>query len=173
VSGETFPVRVIERGRASADAPLDVRRIGVIAATLFLLVLAGGCSRSSETRGHSCGATDKSFIATASVDVTALGSLTVDYQSGLAGPDEVAQEAFDAAERVTHVNPHDPSLRTAQKYLDGMFREYGEAVTLQAKGEDGGERMYRAYGLANFAHDVLAQAQPELLSRGCDVGPLL
>jgi hypothetical protein len=33
--------------------------------------------------------------------------------------------------------------------------------------------MYRAYGLANFAHDVLAQAQSELLSKGCDVGPLL
>jgi hypothetical protein len=116
---------------------------------------------------------DKRFIATASVDVTALGSLTADYQSGLAGPDEVAQEAFDAAERVTHVKPRDPSLRTAQKYLDGMFREYGEAITLQGKGEDGGERMYRAYGLANFAHDVLAQAQSELLSKGCDVGPLL
>jgi hypothetical protein len=164
---------VIERHRAKADDPLDLRRISVIAATLFLLACAGGCSGSSDARGHSCGATDKSFIARASVDVTALGSLTADYQSGLAGPDEVAQEAFDAAERVTHVKPRDPSLRTAQKYLDGMFREYGEAVTLQAKGEDGGERMYRAYGLANFAHDVLAQAQSELLSKGCDVGPLL
>ena len=164
---------MIEHERAKADDPVDLRRISVIAATLFLLAFAAGCSGSTEARGHSCGAADKSFIATASVDVTALGSLTVDYQSGLAGPDEVAQEAFDAAERVTHVKPHDPSLRTAQKYLDGMFREYGEAVTLQAKGEDGGERMYRAYGLANFAHDVLAQAQSELLSRGCDVGPLL
>jgi len=164
---------VIERHRAKADDPLVLRRISVNAATLFFLAFAAGCSGSSEARGHSCGAADKSFIATASVDVTALGSLTADYQSGLAGPDEVAREAFDAAERVTHVKPRDPSLRTAQKYLDGMFREYGEAVTLQGKGEDGGERMYRAYGLANFAHDVLAQAQPELLSKGCDVGPLL
>jgi hypothetical protein len=173
VSGEKLPVRVIERGHARADDPLVLRRISVIAATLSLLAGASGCSGSNEARGHSCGATDKSFIATASVDVTALGSLTADYQSGLAGPDEVAQQAFDAAKRVTHVKPRDPSLRTAQKYLDGMFREYGEAVTLQAKGEDAGDRMYRAYGLANFAHDVLAQAQPELLSRGCDVGPLL
>ena len=164
---------MIERDRAKADDPFVLRRISVIAATLFLLACAAGCTGSSEARGHSCGAMDKRFIATASVDVTALGSLTADYQSGLAGPDEVAQEAFDAAERVTHVKPRDPSLRTAQKYLDGMFREYGEAITLQAKGEDGGERMYRAYGLANFAHDVLAQAQSELLSKGCDVGPLL
>ena len=107
------------------------------------------------------------------MDVTALGSLTVDYQSGLAAPEEVAQQAFDAAERVKHVQPNDPSLRTAQKYLDAMFTEYGAAVTLQGEGKDAGERMYRAYGLANFAHDVLAQAQPELLARGCDVGPLL
>ena len=48
-----------------------------------------------------------------------------------------------------------------------------EAVTIQAKGGDAGERMYRAYGLANFAHDVLTQAQPALFKRGCDVGPLL
>jgi hypothetical protein len=164
---------VIERDRAKADDPFVLRPISVIASTLFLLACAAGCAGSSEARGHSCGAMDKSFIATASIDVTALGSLTADYQSGLAGPDEVAQEAFDAAKRVTHVKPRDPSLRTAQKYLDGMFREYGEAVTLQAKGEDGGERMYRAYGLANFAHDVLAQAQAALLSKGCDVEPLL
>jgi hypothetical protein len=164
---------VIERDRAKADDPFVLRRISVIAATLSLFACAAGCTGSSEARGHSCGAMDKSFIATATVDVTALGSLTADYQSGLAGPDEVAQEAYDAAERVTHVKPRDPSLRTAQKYLDGMFREYGEAITLQGKGEDGGERMYRAYGLANFAHDVLAQAQSDLLSKGCDVGPLL
>ena len=54
-----------------------------------------------------------------------------------------------------------------------MFNEYGEAVRLQSEGKEAGERMYRAYGLANFAHDVLAQAQPDLLERGCDVGPLL
>jgi hypothetical protein len=123
---------VIECHRAKADDPFVLRRISVIAATLFLLACAAGCTGSSEARGHSCGAMDKSFIATASVDVTALGSLTADYQSGLAGPEEVAQEAFDAAERVTHVKPRDPSLRTAQKYLDGMFREYGEAITLHA-----------------------------------------
>jgi len=54
-----------------------------------------------------------------------------------------------------------------------MFTEYGEAVTLHAEGKDSGERMYRAYGLANFARDVLAEAQPALQHAGCDVGPLL
>jgi hypothetical protein len=54
-----------------------------------------------------------------------------------------------------------------------MFQEYGAAVTIQSKGGDAGERMYRAYGLANFAHDVLVQAQPALSKRGCDVAALL
>jgi hypothetical protein len=157
-----------------ADVPLVLRRLSVIAAALSLLVCAGGCSSgSNESREHSCGATDQKFIQTASVDVTALGALNADYQSGFAEPQEVAQQAFDSAKRVTHVKPHDFSLRTAQKYLDGMFREYGEAVTMRAAGKDAGDRMYRAYGLANFAHDVLVQAQPALLQRGCDVGPLL
>jgi hypothetical protein len=33
--------------------------------------------------------------------------------------------------------------------------------------------MHRAYGLANFARDVLAQAQPALQREGCNVAPLL
>jgi hypothetical protein len=164
---------VIAATSPAADDLSDLRRISVIAATLCLLACASGCSGAGATLTHSCGANDRRFIQTASIDVTALGSLSADYQSGNAGPDEVAQEAFDAAQRVTHVKPRDPSLRTAQKYLDAMFNEYGKAVTLQAEGKDAAERMYRAYGLANFAHDVLAQAQPELLQRGCDVGPLL
>jgi hypothetical protein len=164
---------VIDPSAPLADDQLVLRRIGVLAATLGLLACASGCVGSGEAVGHTCVATDKRFIATASVDVTALGILTADYQSGQAELGEVAQQAFDAADRVAHVEPRDPSLRTAQKYLDAMFTEYGEAVTLQEEGKDAGERMYRAYGLANFAHDVLVQAQPELLQRGCDVGPLL
>ena len=165
--------RVIDRGACLTDDQQDLRRIGVLAATLFLLACASGCGRSGEVLGHSCVATDKRFIATASTDVTALGMLSADYQSGQADPSDVARQAFDAAKRVSHVEPRDPSLRTAQRYLDAMFNEYGEAVTMQGEGKDAGERMYRAYGLANFAHDVLSQAQPELLKRGCDVGPLL
>jgi hypothetical protein len=33
--------------------------------------------------------------------------------------------------------------------------------------------MLRAYGLANFAHDVLSQAEPALAARGCNVSSLL
>ena len=99
--------------------------------------------------------------------------LTADFQSGDVDAKDVAQQAFDAAVRVQHADPDDPSLKAAQRYLDAMFQEYGTAITIQAKGGDAGERMYRAYGLANFAHDVLAQAQPALYQRGCDVSTLL
>src|SRR5919106_1592535 len=92
---------------------------------------------------------------------------------GCGGAEEIAVEAFSASARVANVEPKDPSLRQAQKYLDAMFTEYGEAVTLHAEGTDSGEHMYRAYGLANFARDVLAEAQPALQHAGCDVSPLL
>jgi hypothetical protein len=148
----------------AADDPSILRRIGVIAATLVLVALSSGCGGSRSVHGHSCGPTDQKFIQTASTDMAGLGVLNADYQSG-------AVEAKDV--RIQHTDPKDPSLKTAQRYLDAMFQEYGTAVTIQAKGGDAGERMYRAYGLANFAHDVLTQAQPALYKQGCDVGPLL
>ena len=156
-----------------ADDPSILRRIGVIAATLVLVALSTGCGGEKSVHGHSCGPTDQKFIQTASTDMTGLGVLNADYQSGAVKAKDVSQQAFDASVRIQHTDPKDPSLRTAQRYLDAMFQEYGTAVTIQAKGGDAGERMYRAYGLANFAHDVLVQAQPALYEQGCDVAPLL
>lgn len=156
----------------TADDPSILRRIGVIAATLVLVALSSGCGGRS-VHGHSCGPTDQKFIQTASTDMVGLGVLNADYQSGAVEAKDVSQEAFDSAVRIQHTDPKDPSLKTAQRYLDAMFQEYGTAVTIQAKGGEAGERMYRAYGLANFAHDVLTQAQPALYKQGCDVGPLL
>jgi hypothetical protein len=155
-----------------------VRRIGVIAAALALVLTFGALAvRAANRPGgrilHSCTATDQSFIQTASVDVTALGGLASELKAGAVAPQAVAREAFDAAERVSHVAPKDPSLREAQRYLSGMFSEYGAAVVLLAKGKDASARMHRAYGLANFAREVLAEAQPALHREGCDVGPLL
>ncbi len=157
----------------AADDPSILRRIGVIAATLALVALSSGCTRGESVQGHSCGPTDQKFIQTASTDMIGLGVLNADYQSGAVEAKDVSQQAFDASVRIKHADPKDPALKTAQRYLDGMFQEYGTAVTIQSEGGDAGERMYRAYGLANFAHDVLAQAQPALYKEGCDVGPLL
>jgi hypothetical protein len=156
-----------------ADDPSILRRIGVIAATLVLVALSTGCGGEKSVHGHSCGPTDQKFIQTASTDMTGLGVLNADHQSGAVKAKDVSQQAFDASLRIQHTDPKDPSLKTAQRYLDAMLQEYGTAITIQAKGGDAGERMYRAYGLANFAHDFLVQAQPALYKRGCDVGPLL
>jgi hypothetical protein len=102
-----------------------------------------------------------------------LNELASEYRAGEITPEEIAEEALAAAERVAHVEPNDPSLRQAQKYLDAMFTEYGEAVTLDAEGKTSSERMFRAHGLANLARGVLAEAQPALQREGCDVAPLL
>ncbi|HXV34818.1 MAG TPA: hypothetical protein VD769_12475 [Gaiellaceae bacterium] len=147
-------------------------RVSLTAAALSLAILAG-CGGSEEPLAHSCVATDQKFIAAAMVDVTAFNELADGFRSGSIEAEEIALEAFDAAARVGRTEPKDPALRQAQKYLDAMFTEYGEAVTLHVEGKDPGERMYRAYGLANFARDVLAEAQPALQREGCDVAPLL
>jgi hypothetical protein len=162
----------MEARRASADDRFDLRRIGVLAAALFVVAWAAFAARPSEAIGHTCGAQDRRFIEAASIDVTALGALPADYQT-IQVAAELAQDAFDAAKRVAHAEPRDPSLHTAQKYLDAMFREYAHAMTLQSEGKDATERMFRAQLLATSARGVLAEARPELLKRGCNVGPLL
>jgi hypothetical protein len=113
------------------------------------------------------------FIAAANLNVTAFNDLSVAFRAGEVAAEEIAAEAFFAAERLGQVSPRDPSLKQAQKYFNSMFTEYGEAVTLHAQGKNPGERMQRAFGLANFAREVLAEAQPALYAEGCDVAPLL
>jgi hypothetical protein len=54
-----------------------------------------------------------------------------------------------------------------------MLAEYAKAIELQQHHRDAGPHMYRAYGLANYAHGVLEKAQPALVRRGCDLTDLL
>ena len=151
----------------------ELRRFGLTAAALVLALTAFGCGGAQDPLAHSCVATDQKFIATASVDVTAFNALADEFRTGAVEAEEVAEEAFSAADRVANVEPRDPSLRQAQKYLDAMFTEYGEAVTLHAKGENSGERMYRASAPANYARADLPDAHPALQHAGCDVAPRL
>lgn len=162
----------MRRARTPPLIRCELLRVSLTAAALSLAILAG-CGGSRDALAHSCVATDQKFIRAASIDVVAFNDLAGDFRSGKVGAEEIAAEAFDAAARVGRTEPNDPALRQAQKYLDAMFTEYGEAVTLNAKGKDSGERMFRAYGLANFARDVLADAQPALQREGCDVAALL
>jgi hypothetical protein len=151
-----------------------VRRLGLSAAVAAFALTAGACTGSEASAGHSCGALDKRFIQTAGLNMTALGIWASGYQDGAIEPDEMVAQARNAAKRVGYTEPNDPSLQRAQVLIDAMFLEYGDAVAHLASGKpDAGKRMFRAYGLANFAREILVEAQPELAKRGCDVAPLL
>ena len=54
-----------------------------------------------------------------------------------------------------------------------MLNEYAKGVQIHGKHRDAGPTMYRAYGLANYAHAVLLRNQRPLAKLGCDVTPLL
>ena len=139
-----------------------------------LALTTGACTGSQAAADHSCGALDKRFLQTAGINMTALGIWASGYQDGSIEPAEMVAQARNAAKCVSFTEPHDPSLRRAQVLIDAMFLEYGDAVALVAKGKpEAGKRMFRAYGLATFAREILVEAQPELAKRGCDVTPLL
>ena len=154
-----------------------LRGIGLSAAALVLAFAIGFAMHGGGTAhatGHTCSATDKRFIETASTNMTALGMWADGYKTGEIGASEVVKESRDAAKRVEYVKPHDPSLKLSQRLIGSMFREYGQAVALAAKAKtSAGEHMNRAYGLAGFARQVLTEAKPALAKRGCSVDPLL
>jgi len=152
-------------------------RNGLIAAGLVLLsalVLLTGSGRArSATVRHTCSATDKQFIQKTELDMTALGIWSEDYRDGVATEEEVVAEAKKAVRRVTALEPSDPSLQKTKLLIAGMLTEYSRAMYAKAKEKDAAPHVYRAYGLANFANDVLSDAAPELRRRGCDVSSLL
>jgi hypothetical protein len=154
-----------------------VRRIGLTAAGLvaaFTVALSlATASRARPSLSHTCTVTDRQFIETARTNITAMGLWGQQYLSGEAGAGEVVGQAKQAAKIVAGTSPADPSLSRTRRLMVGMFTEYAKGVQLQAKHKDGGRHVYRSYGLANYAHDTLAQAEPALRKHGCDVAPLL
>ena len=145
---------------------------GLLAFAAIVLLTSGGRARSATVQ-HTCSATDKQFISTTELSMTALGIWGDDYRRGEATEAEVIAEARRATVRVETLNPSDPALRKTKTLMAGMLAEYGRAMVAKAKKKDAAPHMYRAYGLANFAYDVLADAEPELRRRGCDVSALL
>jgi hypothetical protein len=154
-----------------------VRRIGLTAAGLvvaFTVALSlATASRARPSLTHTCSVTDRQFIEAARTNMTAIGLWGQQYLSGESGADEVVAQAKQAAKIVAGTSPTDPSLSRTRRLMVGMFIEYAKGVQLQARHKDGGKHVYRSYGLANYAHDALAQAEPALRERGCDVAPLL
>ena len=105
--------------------------------------------------------------------MTALELWSEQYQSGDASDSDVVDQAHAAAKIMRGTGPTDWSLRQTQRLMVGMLTEYARAIQAHEQHENAGPHMYRAYGLANFAHTVLLHSQQPLLHLGCDVRPLL
>jgi hypothetical protein len=156
-------------------------RTGVTAAALVvaaIVLVAGG--KAAPTQGaaaHTCSATDKQFINAAQLNISSVGLFGESYLHGEAKANEVVGAARDASDALAATDPRDGSLSSARQLMRAMFLEYGRAVQMHAKGGkpglSAGRHMYRAYSLANFAHEVLTQAEPGLARHGCDVTDLL
>ncbi len=142
-----------------------------IFAVAALVVLNTGTGNAAVS--HTCSATDRQFLGAAELNMAALGSLSQDYLQGDAQADDVIMQTDSAVTSLLNTDPSDPSLSKTQKIMRAMFLEYGRAIRADKHHHDPGKYIYRAYGLANFAHDTLAQAQPALAKRGCDVSPLV
>jgi len=155
-----------------------MRRIGLTAAgllamvTIALALVTSGGARSNLAI-HTCSATDRQFIDTARTNMTALGLWSEQYESGDAGGAELVKQARAGAKIVRATGPTDSSLQQTRRLLVGMLTEYAKAVQLQDRHGDAGPHMYRAYGLANYAHTVLMRAEQPLFKLGCDIRPLL
>jgi hypothetical protein len=134
--------------------------------------LLAGCAHASATK-HTCSATDRQFITTTQLNMNMLGYWASNLQSGESQPGEVIAETKAAADRVTATAPTDPSLSQTRQIVRAMLSEYWRAVSAAAHHREAGTHMMRAYGLANFAHDVLTQAEPALSAQGCNISALL
>jgi hypothetical protein len=155
-----------------------MRRIGLTAAGLLAMVtIALALVTSGRARPnlaiHTCSATDRQFIETARTNMTALGLWSEQYESGDAGGAELVKQARAGAKIVRATGPTDSSLQQTRRLLVSMLTEYARAVQLQDRHGDAGPHMYRAYGLANYAHTVLTRAERPLANLGCDLRPLL
>jgi hypothetical protein len=151
-------------------------RSGVIAAGLVvaaIVLVAGGHAAPTRQPAHTCSATDRQFISAAELNISSIGMFGESYLHGDAQAKEVVGAARDASDAMDATDPRDTSLSAARRLMRAMFLEYGRAVKAHAKGRDAGKHMYRAYSLANFAHEVLEEAEPGLAKRGCDVKDLL
>ena len=157
----------VVKPRFSAAAGLAL----ALCATGGLVLLLGGNGRAAVT--HTCSATDRQFMSVAQLNMAALGSLSQDYLHGDAKPADVIDETQTAIVGLANTNPSDPSLSKTRAILRAMFVEYGRAIRADEHHKNPGKYIYHAYGLANFAHDILSSAKSGLMKRGCDISPLL
>ena len=163
--------------KAATAEGMGVRRLGLSAAGLLVIVTVALAlvtnGRAKPNLVHTCSATDRQFIETARTNMTALELWSEQYQSGDASAEDVVGQAHAASKIMRGTGPTDFSLRQTQRLVSGMLNEYAKGVQIHEKHRDAGPTMYRAYGLANYAHIVLLRNQRPLAKLGCDVTPLL
>ena len=123
--------------------------------TIALALVTNGRARPNHVV-HTCSATDRQFIEAARTNMTALELWSEQYQSGDASAEDVVGQAQVAAKIMRGTGPTDFSLRQTQHLVIGMLTEYAKGVQIHERHHDAGPHMYRAYGLANFAHTVPA-----------------
>lgn len=145
----------------------------LLASTVALIYATSSRAKASGPVTHTCSVTDRAFIDGASTNMAAVDLWGQQFLDGDATPGDVAAESGRAAKIVGATAPTDPSLKQTRTLLVAMFAAYRKAMEQRAKHRDPGEQIFHAYGLANFAHDVLLNAEPALASRGCDVSALL
>src|SRR3954447_6248439 len=137
-----------------------------------LYASAGRSSQPARIR-HSCGLTDRQFLANYQVQLTSVEMFGDDYLHGQAKAQEVIGAAREAARAVGTSAPFDPSLLTVRRYGPALFLEYARAVKARAVGRNAAPAMYRSQLLGARVDEVLREAQPGLAALGCDVADLL
>src|SRR5919197_5551936 len=139
-----------------------MRIVRMTAATLLVVAVGGAAAAVGSARGpsaprldHTCSVADKHFILSARLSMAALGEWSTDFLKGEAKADEVVDQAENSMTAMQNTAPEDPTLRRTRLLLRAMFREYASGIEASADGKRPGRHIYRAYGLANFAHDLL------------------
>src|SRR3954471_807512 len=124
------------------------------------ILASSGRSSAPGRIQHTCGLTDRQFLANYQVQLAAVGMYGDDYLHGAADPQDVIGAARDAAHAVRSSAPLDPSLLTVRHYAPAMFLEFGRAVRARADGRNATPAMYRSYSLGARVEEVLRDAQP-------------
>ncbi|HET7568633.1 MAG TPA: hypothetical protein VFJ91_11610 [Gaiellaceae bacterium] len=155
---------------------MEGTRVIVVSLACAVLVLGAALAFGSTPAGsvaHSCSPPDRQFLQTASSNMSQLAFWSSQLSSGDATPVVVSKQAFSEAQQVAITKPLDPTFGGVRDLLDGMLREYGNAIRAQAHGRSGNAHMRRSWRLAAEIRDQLQAARGPLANLGCDPGPLL
>lgn len=159
---------------------MQIRRLiaatSACAAVVFgatFLVGSGRAQAGQRQVTHTCSAPDRQFLNTVSSNMMQLAYWSDALVHDDVAPGVVVKQARAEAAQVDATRPTDPTFEQTRGLLRSMFTAYARAVAAKMRGGNAGAPMRSAYVLANDVHDLLAAAQPELASRGCDPALLL